>query len=78
MIHQLAAGFAGPAAHIKVMAERTMRLQQRLIQMLAELTGQPESRIEEDLERDCFLTARQAVEYGLADAVLEPFPRDPK
>jgi ATP-dependent Clp protease protease subunit len=78
MIHQVATGFSGPATHIKVMAERTMRLQQRLIALLAEFTGQPSGRIEEDLERDCFLTADQAVAYGLVDTVLEPFPRDAK
>lgn len=78
MIHQVAAGFSGPAAHIKVMAERTMRLQQRLIELLAEFTGQPAARIEEDLERDCFLTSEQALAYGLVDTVLEPYPRDAK
>lgn len=78
MIHQVAAGFSGPAAHIKVMAERTMRLQRRLIELLAEFTGQTLQRIEEDLERDCFLAADQALAYGMIDAILEPFPREAK
>ena len=75
MIHQLAAGFYGQSAHIRVMSQRVLRLQKRLIEILAACTGQSQRRIARDMERDFFMTAEEARRYGIVDAVLEPFSK---
>jgi len=75
MIHQLAAGFYGQSAHIRVMSQRVLRLQKRLIEILAACTGQSQRRIARDMERDFFMTADEARRYGIVDAVLEPFSK---
>lgn len=77
MIHQLAAGFYGQSAHIRVMSQRVLRLQKRLIEILAACTGQSQRRIARDMERDFFMTADEARRYGIVDAVLEPFSKGP-
>lgn len=71
MLHQVAASFAGQATDIRIHTQRLVRLQERVIEMLAGWTGQPVDRIRCDMDRDCFLTAEEAKAYGLIDAVLE-------
>lgn len=73
MIHQVATSFGGQAADIEVYAQRTLRLQSRLVEMLAEWTGQRPERIRGDMARDYFMSASEACAYGLADQVLVPF-----
>lgn len=70
MIHQVLGGTQGQASDIKIHAERILKIKDRLNQILAEHTGQPITRIEEDTDRDHFLTAEEAVAYGLADKVI--------
>jgi len=77
MIHQLAAGFYGQSAHIKVMSQRVLRLQKRLTTILAACTGQSPRKVARDMERDFFMTADEARRYGIVDAVLEPFSKGP-
>nr|WP_093191694.1 ATP-dependent Clp protease proteolytic subunit [Thiocapsa sp. KS1] len=72
MIHQVGSSFGGRAADIEVFAQHTLRLQASLVAMLAEWTGQSPERIRTDMARDCFMTAEEARDYGLADLVLEP------
>ncbi|MDD3610078.1 MAG: ATP-dependent Clp endopeptidase proteolytic subunit ClpP [Halothiobacillaceae bacterium] len=71
MIHQPLGGFRGQASDIKIHAEEIIKTRQRLNELLAHHTGQPVERIEQDTDRDNFLSASQAMEYGLVDKVLE-------
>ncbi len=70
MIHQPMGGFQGQASDIEIHAKEILYLKQRLNEMLARHTGQPIERIERDTDRDNFLSAEAAVEYGLTDKVL--------
>ncbi|MGF1683308.1 ATP-dependent Clp endopeptidase proteolytic subunit ClpP [Photobacterium makurazakiensis] len=70
MIHQPLGGFQGQASDIQIHAQEILTIKQRLNGMLAEHTGQPLEVVERDTDRDNFMSAEQAVEYGLVDAVL--------
>ena len=70
MIHQPMGGFQGQASDIEIHAKEILFLKQKLNGMLALHTGQPIERIERDTDRDNFLSAEAAVEYGLVDKVL--------
>jgi ATP-dependent Clp protease, protease subunit len=70
MIHQPMGGFQGQASDIEIHAKEILFLKQRLNDMLSRHTGQPIERIERDTDRDNFLSAEAAVEYGLVDKVL--------
>jgi ATP-dependent Clp protease protease subunit len=70
MIHQPMGGFQGQASDIEIHAKEILFLKQRLNEMLARHTGQPLERIERDTDRDNFLSAAAAVDYGLVDKVL--------
>lgn len=74
MIHQPAGGTRGQASDIKIHAERILRTRQTLNEILAERTGQPLERIERDTERDHFMGAGEAKEYGIIDEVIEKRP----
>lgn len=71
MIHQPLGGFQGQASDIKIHADHILRTKAKLNSILAENTGKPLSVIEQDTDRDNFLTAQQALEYGLIDRVIE-------
>jgi ATP-dependent Clp protease protease subunit len=71
LLHQPSVeGLAGQATDIKIYAEEILRMRRLLSGILAEATGQPFERIEQDVERDFILSAAQAVEYGIIDQVL--------
>ena len=70
MIHQPSGGSQGQATDIKIQAERIIKMKQHLNQMLAESTGKPLEQIERDTERDNFMSAEEAKEYGLIDKVI--------
>ena len=70
MIHQPLGGFQGQASDIQIHAMEILKIKQTLNERLAFHTGQPLERIERDTDRDNFMSAEQAVEYGLVDAVL--------
>jgi len=70
MIHQPLGGFQGQASDIEIHAREILHLRARLNDMLASHTGQPIERIEKDTDRDNFMSAAAAVEYGLVDKVL--------
>ena len=72
MIHQGSAGFRGNVPDIEVMARETLNLTTKMTEILAEHTGQPFDRVKHDTERDYFMNAHEAREYGLVDEVLEP------
>ncbi|MEZ4523077.1 MAG: ATP-dependent Clp protease proteolytic subunit [Thermomicrobiales bacterium] len=71
LIHQGSSGFRGAIADIEVQAEETMKVVNRMIDIMALHTGQPRERVKMDTERDKYLTAEESVEYGLVDHVLE-------
>lgn len=71
MIHQPAGGTQGQASDIKIHAERIIKIRDNLNHILAEKTGQPLEVIERDTERDNFMSAQEAKEYGLVDVVYE-------
>lgn len=71
MIHQPMGGFQGQASDIEIHAKEILYLKQRLNQMMARHTGQKMEHIERDTDRDNFLSAIEAVEYGIVDQVLE-------
>lgn len=71
MIHQpWVSGLGGQATDIEIHARQLLRDKERLNAILAEMTGQPVTRIEADTERDHYFTAEEAVEYGLVDRVI--------
>jgi ATP-dependent Clp protease protease subunit len=70
MIHQPSGGFRGQAADIDIHAREILKMRAELNQILAEATGQPLDRIEHDSDRDFFLSAAEAKEYGLIDSVI--------
>ena len=70
MIHQPSGGAKGQATDIMIHADHIMRTKKKLNTILAEKTGQPYEVIAQDTERDNFMTAQQALEYGLIDKVI--------
>nr|WP_305068799.1 ATP-dependent Clp endopeptidase proteolytic subunit ClpP [Luteimonas sp. Y-2-2-4F] len=74
MIHQPSGGAQGQATDIEIHAREILYLRQRLNQLYADHTGQPLEQIERDMERDRFLSAEGAKEYGLIDEVLQRRP----
>ncbi|MBI3454879.1 MAG: ATP-dependent Clp endopeptidase proteolytic subunit ClpP [Candidatus Rokubacteria bacterium] len=70
MIHQPLAGVQGQATDIDIQAREIMRLRDELNRILVEHTGQPIERIRQDTDRDFFMTAGQAKEYGIVDQVI--------
>ena len=71
MIHQPMGGAQGQAQDIKVEAAQIMRIRDNLVKMYSMFTGQTTDQITKDLDRDNFLSAQEALEYGLVDRVLE-------
>jgi ATP-dependent Clp protease protease subunit len=71
MIHQVSAGFQGTTADINVQAAEINRAMDTLMEILARHTGKEEARVRKDVERDYFMSAHEAVDYGLVDKVLE-------
>ena len=72
MIHQpLMQGLQGQATDIKIHADHLVRTKEKMNTLLSQYTGQPLEKVMQDTERDNFLSAQQAAEYGLIDAVIE-------
>jgi ATP-dependent Clp protease protease subunit len=72
MIHQGSAGFRGAVPDIEVVARETLSLTTKLTEILASHSGQEFDKVKRDTERDYYMTAQEAREYGLVDEVLEP------
>ncbi|MBO7195763.1 MAG: ATP-dependent Clp endopeptidase proteolytic subunit ClpP [Clostridia bacterium] len=70
MIHQPLGGMQGQASDIKIHADHILRIREKLNKLLSEQTGQSLETIERDTERDNYMTADQAAEYGLIDKVI--------
>lgn len=74
MIHQPLGGAEGQASDIAIRAERILKMRDRLNEILAKRSGQPLEQIEKDTDRDHFMSAMEAKEYGLIDDVIENTP----
>jgi ATP-dependent Clp protease protease subunit len=74
LIHQVSGGFEGQASDIEIHAREALRLREILNDILAHHTGQNVKKIEKDTDRDNFMSAAQAVEYGLIDEVIAGRP----
>ncbi|MGG4033762.1 ATP-dependent Clp endopeptidase proteolytic subunit ClpP [Paenibacillus cisolokensis] len=71
MIHQPLGGAEGQATDIEIRARRILKMRDKLNAILAERTGQPLERIEKDTDRDYFMSAEEALAYGIVDKVIE-------
>lgn len=78
LIHQPAGGARGQATDVQIQAEEILRLRKRMNEILAKHTGQSIERIAADTERDFYMDAQQAKEYGLVDEIIEPRPKGEK
>lgn len=74
MMHQPHGGAQGQATDIEIQAREIINTRKRIQQIYAECTGKKEEKIAEDIERDCFLSAEEAVAYGLVDQVVTKRP----
>jgi len=70
LIHQLSGGFEGQASDIEIQAREAIALKRRMEEIIAQHTGQPLEKVSKDMERDYFMTAEEAREYGLIDKVI--------
>lgn len=70
MIHQILGGAEGPASDVEIRVKYMLRLKQRLNSILSHHTGRPVEQVEKDCDRDYFLSAEEAKEYGLVDEVV--------
>jgi ATP-dependent Clp protease protease subunit len=71
LIHQVSSSFQGQATDIEIHAKEIIDVRRRLDEIYAHHTGRPQEQVREDMERDRFFNAEQALEYGLIDRVLE-------
>jgi ATP-dependent Clp protease protease subunit len=74
MIHQVLGGARGPATDMLIRTKNLIRTKRTMNELLAKHTGQPIEKIEKDTDRDNFMSAKEAVEYGLVDQVLARLP----
>lgn len=72
MIHQPLGGAQGQATDVQIRAEWLLRTKQKMLDMMAEMTGQPREKLAQDCERDYFMTAKEALEYHIIDEIYEP------
>lgn len=70
LIHQLWGGFEGEASDIEIQARETIALKRRMEELIAQHSGQPLEKVSKDMEREYFMTAEEAVAYGIIDRVL--------
>lgn len=72
MIHQPSGGASGQATDVTIHAQWLLRTKQKMNRLMSEMTGQPLERLEKDVERDYFMTAQEALEYGIIDEIYHP------
>jgi ATP-dependent Clp protease protease subunit len=76
MIHQPLAGMQGTAVELEIHAKEVLRTKRKLNEILLKHTGQTLDKIEQDTDRDNFMSAEEAKSYGLIDVVLDKLPAD--
>ena len=72
MIHQGSAGARGAPVDIQIAAKEILEMTRRMAEIIARHTGQPIEQVMKDIDRDHFMSPEEAVEYGLADQIMEP------
>lgn len=72
MLHQVMGGVTGEAVEIEITAKQILKIKEKINKILAKHTGQPIEKIEKDTDRDFYLSALEAKEYGLIDEVIQP------
>ena len=72
MIHQPSGGASGQATDVTIHAEWLLRTKNKMNAMMAEMTGQPLEKVQRDVERDYFMSAREALDYGIIDEIYQP------
>ncbi|MEA4997954.1 MAG: ATP-dependent Clp endopeptidase proteolytic subunit ClpP [Candidatus Limiplasma sp.] len=72
MIHQPLGGASGQATDVQIRAEWLIKTKKKMNQLLSDMTGQPLEKVERDVERDYFMSAQEAVEYGIVDEIYQP------
>src|SRR5436190_19762996 len=72
MIHQGSGGFRGTPADSEIAAKESLEMTRRMAEIIARHTGQPIEQVMKDIDRDRFMSPREAVEYGLVDQIMEP------
>ena len=72
MIHQPSGGASGQATDVTIHAQWLLRTKEKMNRLMAEMTGQPLERLEKDVERDYFMTAQEALEYGIFEEIYHP------
>ena len=78
LLHQPMGGIGGQAADMEIHAREILKIRQQLNEILAECTGQPLDRVQQDTERDFFMSPDQAKEYGLIDEIIAPSVAQPE
>lgn len=76
MIHQPSGGASGQATDVSIRAEWLLKTKKKMNAMMADMTGQPIERIEHDVERDYFMSAQEALAYGIIDEIYQPKPKN--
>lgn len=72
MIHQPMGGAQGQATDVAIRAEWLLKTKKKMNQLMSEMTGQPLEKLEQDVERDNFMSAQEALAYGIVDEIYEP------
>jgi ATP-dependent Clp protease protease subunit len=70
LIHQVSSGFQGQATDVEIQARETINMKRKMEEIIAEHSGQPLEKVSKDMERDYFMTAQEAQEYGIIDTVV--------
>lgn len=78
MIHQPSGGAEGQATDVSIRAEWLVKTKKKMTRMMAEMTGQSEERVANDVERDYFMSAEEALAYGIIDEIYAPRPKESK
>ena len=72
MIHQPSGGAQGQATDVRIQAEWLLKTKQKMNRLMSEMTGKPIEQLELDVERDHFMNAQEALEYGIIDEIFQP------
>mgnify|MGYP002732810640 CR=1 FL=1 len=72
MIHQPLGGASGQATDVQIRAEWLLRTKEKMTKLMSEMTGQPIKKLEKDVERDYFMSADEALKYGIIDEIYQP------
>ena len=72
MIHQPLGGAQGQATDVAIRAEWLMKTKEKMTRMMSEMTGQDIERVKQDVERDYFMSAEEALQYGIIDEIYQP------